>query len=114
MRTIPAVFLLAVLGCRHAPPPLEAERVLTGVTSAPYTGAVRIVMNGSPPGADYDEVAVVSARGTNGNATLAAVLGALQAEAARLGCDAVIQVRYEPGGQVSSATGVAVRTRPAR
>ncbi|TMB35166.1 MAG: hypothetical protein E6J58_17095 [Deltaproteobacteria bacterium] len=92
---------------------MDAERVLTGVPSAPYTGAVRIVMNGSPPGADYDEVAVVSARGTNGNATLAAVLGALQAEAPRLGCDAVIQVCYEPGGQVSSATGVAVRTRPA-
>src|SRR5207253_2117490 len=68
-RTIPSVFLLAMLCCRYAPPPVEAERVLTGVTSAPYTGAVRIVMNGSPPGADYDEVAVVSARGTNGNAT---------------------------------------------
>jgi hypothetical protein len=110
MKATAALFLLAAVGCRHAPP-VEAEHVLTGVASAPWDGPVRIVMNGSSSVADYDEVAVISARGTNGNATLPAVLGALQAEAARLGCDAVIQVRYEPGAQVSSATGIAVRTR---
>lgn len=113
MKATAALFLLAAVGCIHAPP-VESEHVLTGVASAPWEGPVRIVMSGSSSVADYDEVAVVSALGRSGSATLPAVLGALQAEAARLGCDAVIQVRYEPGAQVSSATGVAVRTRPAR
>jgi hypothetical protein len=41
-------------------------------------------------------------------ASLAAVLGALQDEAARLGCNAVIRVRYDRGAESATATGVAV------
>ena len=39
---------------------------------------------------------------------LPAVIGALQDEARRLGCNAVIRVRYDRGAQSASATGVAV------
>ena len=68
-------------------------------------------MDGSPMPANYEEVAVVSATGANGNATLGVVLAALQKEAASLGCDAVLRVRYDQGQRMASATGVAVRMK---
>jgi hypothetical protein len=68
-------------------------------------------MDGTAASSDYEEVAVVSASGEHGSAMLGAVLQAPQREAASLGCDSVIHVRYERGMYIASATGVAVRTR---
>jgi len=56
-------------------------------------------------------VAIVTAMGTHYYAELPTVISALQSEAASLGCNAVIRVRYDRGAQSASATGVAVRTR---
>jgi len=111
MKKLAAILMAAVaLGC---PPPqtLRAEHVLTGVAGPPQSGAVRIVMEGGALGASYEEVAIVSATGWSSDATLPAVLGALQGEAAGIGCDAVIHVRFEQGSQMAAATGVAVRTK---
>ena len=111
MKKSAAVLMAAVaLGCPH-PQTLRAEHVLTGVAGPPRSGVVRIAMEGALLDASYEEVAVVSATGSGSDATLAAVLGALQGEAAGLGCDAVIHVRFEQGAQLAAATGVAVRTK---
>ncbi len=104
------LFALAA-ACVTTPPPVRTEHVLTGAAYPAQDRPVRIVMEGSPVPASYEEVAVVSARGVNGNATLGAVLAALQKEAASLGCDAVLRVRYDQGQQMASATGVAVRMK---
>ena len=109
MKNGAAVLWVALsLGCVHET--LRAEHVLTGVPHPPQSGVVRIVMEGAVLDAAYEEVAVVSATGKSNDATLPAVLGALQGEAARLGCNAVIHVRFEQGAQSANATGVAVRT----
>ena len=68
---------------------LNAEHVLTGTPGPPFAGEVKIVMEGSPISAPYQEVAIVSATGQGAHALLPAILGALQSEAARLGCNAV-------------------------
>ena len=112
MKTTLGLLLLSIaLGCADFPPPARSDHVLTGEAFPPYPGTVRIVMDGAFMEDDFEEVAVVSANGKNGDATLQAVLGALQTEAASLGCDAVIHVRYEQGAQLASATGVAVRMK---
>jgi hypothetical protein len=105
------VMAAVALGCALPPREVRTDHVLTGPAYPPRDGPVRIVMEGSPAGTDYEEVAVVSATGAAANATLGAVLGALQKEAASLGCDAVIRVRYDRGQQMASATGVAVRMK---
>lgn len=94
-----------VAGCAT----IRAEHVLTGSPAAPYGGTVKLVMEGSPFDQDFDEVAIVSATGSGLDSSLSPVLTALQAEAARLGCDAVIRVRYDRGAQSATATGVGVR-----
>jgi hypothetical protein len=106
MRRLVLLFLvLGVAGCVT----LRSEHALTGTPRDPYTGAVSIVMEGAlVPGA-YEEIAIVSATGGGGDASLPAVLGALQGEAAGLGCDAVIHVRYDRGVNSATATGVGVR-----
>jgi hypothetical protein len=110
MKTRIAVLVVALsLGCVQQT--LRAEYVLTGVAGPPQSGVVRIVMEGALMDASYEEVAVVSATGQGHDATLPAVLGALQGEAAQLGCNAVIHVRFEQGAQMAAATGVAVRTK---
>jgi len=48
------------------------------------------------------------ASGSAENATLPAVVGALQREAAVMGCNGVIRVRYDRGTHMATATGVAV------
>jgi uncharacterized protein YbjQ (UPF0145 family) len=72
---------------------------------------VKVVMDGGPLGTDYDELAIVSASGSNSAATLPAVLGALQEEARKVGGNAVIRVRYDRGANTATATGVAVWMR---
>ena len=109
MRT--ALALAAALflsGCAS----LRAEHVLTGQPLAPSGGAVRVVMEGAPSPGPFTEIAVVTATGTLGYASLPSVLEALKSEAARLGGDAVIRVRYDRGTSGATATGVAVRLRP--
>jgi hypothetical protein len=78
---------------------------------APYAGPVKLVMDGSPAPTGYEEVAIVSATGAGPASSLPEVLGALQREAASLGCDAVIRVRFDRGSESATATGVAVRLR---
>jgi hypothetical protein len=109
MKCAGAFLLAALLGC--ATTTVRTDHVLTGAAHHPYEGDVRIVMDEAPANGSYEEVAVVSASGDHGSATLGAVLQALQREAASLGCDSVIHVRYEQGMYIASATGVAVRTK---
>lgn len=100
------VFLAALAAACATP--VRSEHVLTGAVRPAWSGDVKVVMDGAPlPGA-YDEVAIVNATGTVRDATLPAVIGALQDEARRLGCNAVIRVRYDRGAESASATGVAV------
>ena len=88
---------------------VNAEHVLTGTPGPPFAGDVKIVIEGSPVSAPYQEVAIVTATGQGAQALLPAILGALQSEAARLGCNAVIRVRYDRGQVSATATGVGVR-----
>jgi hypothetical protein len=92
-------------------PTLRSEHVLTGLARAAFTGEVRIVMEGAPLPGDVEEVAIVTATGSGADASLPAVLGALQQEAAALGCNAVVRVRYDRGAGGATATGVAARLR---
>ena len=88
---------------------LQSEHVLTGVPrGGPWSGEVKVLMEGAPVPAKYEEVAIVNATGGAAQATLPAVIGALQDEARKLGCNAVIRVRYDRGEHNASATGVAV------
>ena len=74
---------------------LRSEHALTGTPRAAYPGTVSIVMEGSPVPGDYEEIAIVTATGSGLDASLPTILSALQREAASLGCNAVIRVRYE-------------------
>lgn len=91
---------------------LKAEHVLTGTPLAPVGGEVRIVMEGAPSPGPFKEIAIVTATGTLAQAGLPAVLEALKSEAAKLGADAVVRVRYDRGASGATATGVAVRLQP--
>jgi hypothetical protein len=110
-RTAAALFLTAGLTACIVPRSLQAEHVLTGQPGAVYVGTVAIYMEGQPPPAALDEVGIVSATGMKDKATLQDVLGALQAEAANVGANAVVRVRYDRGASQATATGVAVRVR---
>ena len=101
------LLLLAALAATCATP-LRSEHVLTGTARPAWSGEVKVLMEGAPVPSAYDEVAIVNATGTADQATLPAVIGALQDEARKLGCNAVIRVRYDRGEQSASATGVAV------
>jgi hypothetical protein len=110
-RVAAAIFLAGALPACVFPQGLRSEHFLTGAAAAPRQGPVAIYMEGQPPPTSFEEVAVVSATGTGSHATLREVLGALQAEAASLGADAVMRVRYDRGSTEATATGVAVRVR---
>jgi hypothetical protein len=95
---------IALAGCST----LRAEHVITGVPGAPVGGEVQIVMEGAPIPGQFTEIAIVTATGTLVRASLPAVLEALTAEAAALGANAVVRVRYDRGASGATATGVAV------
>src|SRR5512138_476344 len=99
--------LLLLPGCAT----LRAEHALTGQPFVPTGGEVRVVMEGAPSPGPFSEIAIVTATGTLGYASLPSVLEALKSETARLGGDAVIRVRYDRGTSGATATGVAVRLR---
>jgi hypothetical protein len=105
MRLLFAI-VLAVAGLSCSP--LNSEYVLTGAERPPYTGAVRVVLEGAPFEGAVTEVAIVTATGGGANAKLPAVIGQLQTQAAQLGCNAVIRVHFDQGTNNASATGVAV------
>jgi hypothetical protein len=90
---------------------VRSEHVVTGTPGPAHAGDVKISMDGTAVSGVYDEVAIVSAVGTRDAAALPTVLSALQGEAASLGCNAVIHVRYDRGVQSATATGVAVRLK---
>jgi hypothetical protein len=104
------LLLLAVAAAAACAAPPLREHVLTGTARpAAWPGEVKILMEGAPVEGKYEEVAIVSATGGGTNASLPAVIGALQDEARELGCNGVIRVRYDRGSlSNASATGVAV------
>jgi ABC-type sulfate transport system permease subunit len=107
-RAVTAVLAAAALsGCVT----LKAEHALTGPPRTAWSGPVRIVMEGAPAPGEYDEIAIVTATGAGADATLPTVLDALQREAATLGANAVVRVRYDRGSAAATATGVAVVLR---
>ena len=108
MRRI-ALALATLLGtsCAYVVNP-STEHVVTDVLRPPFSGDVRVSMEGAPLTSDYDEVAIVTATGWNTGATLEAVIAALQDETRKVGGNAVIRVRYDRGAYNATATGVAV------
>jgi hypothetical protein len=106
-RILAVATLVAAIGCA----PLESEHVLTGARQAAFAGDVKVVMEGVRFERAYDEIGIVTATGGGAAAELPRVLDALKREAASLGADAVIGVRYDRGSSGATATGVAVRTR---
>jgi hypothetical protein len=105
--------LLAVAACAALAGciTLQTEHVLTGRARTPWSGEVKVSMEGAQVAGEYEEVAIVTATGRAMDATLPAVVGALQQQAAALGCNAIIRVRYDRGAQAATATGVAVWMR---
>ncbi len=110
-RTAVSITAAAVLFACIPGPTVRSEHVVTGTPRAPHGGLVRVVMEGSPVEGEVEEVAIVTASGAGVDASLPSVLGALQHEAAALGCNAVVRVRYDRGASEATATGVAVRLR---
>jgi hypothetical protein len=103
--------LLLVLACAglSACATVRSEHVLTGAPGPAYGGPVAISMEGAALPGRFEEVAIVTAMGTHHLAELPSVMAALQGEAALLGCNAVVRVRYDRGAASASATGVAGR-----
>jgi hypothetical protein len=101
------VALAAALALAACVPALRAEHALVGPPRPPSTATVRVVMDGAPVPAGAQEIAIVSATGSPAGG-LPAIMGALQAEAASVGANAVVRVRYDVGATSATATGVAV------
>jgi hypothetical protein len=97
---------LLVIGCGE----IRAERIVTGKPSAPYSGPVAIYMEGQPAPQPYEEVAIVQAYGSGPYANLADVTEGLKNQAQSVGATAVINVRFDRGANIATATGVAVRS----
>jgi hypothetical protein len=105
MRTAIIILAAAAAACVT----MRTEHVLTGAARPDaWSGEVKVLMEGAPVPVKYEEIAIVNATGVAREATLPAVIGALQDEARKLGCNAVIRVRYDRGAHNASATGVAV------
>ncbi len=104
-----AAALLGVSGCLL--PPIRGEHVATAPARPPYGGEVRVLMEGAPVPPDAEELGIVTASGPLRDAMLPATIQVLQSEAAALGANAVIRVRYDVGSSTATATGVAVWLR---
>jgi hypothetical protein len=104
------IWLLALVAAGCVPTPqLRSEHAFTNtIRRAPWSGDVKVLLDGQPLAGEYEEVAIVNATGSSSDANLPAIIGALQDEARDLGCNAVIRVRYDRGVNNASATGVAV------
>ena len=98
---------LLALGCHRIY--LESSHVLTGPPQQPNAPSqVTIYMEGQLPPPGYREIAIVEGRG-NHRAGMPGVLERLKEDGARLGANALINVRIDQGGTIISVTGVAVR-----
>lgn len=102
-RTLALLAALALAGCVS----LRAEHALIGAPRAPWGQDVKVLMEGAPAPAGAHEIAIVSATGSP-DVGLEAIVRALQAEAAAVGANAVVRVRYDVGASTATATGVAV------
>ena len=83
--------------------PSVRSRIVTGPVAAPHTGEVRVLMTKDPVPPEYTEVALIEVLDDIGQQHLIEVL---KAEAARLGCDTLVNV----SAKNPMAVGVAVRT----
>ena len=88
----------------------RTSRVVTGKSSSPYSGDVKVLMDGAAVPAGLEEVGLVQAIGHGLHANLEHVIEGLRAEAAALGCDTVAQVKVDQGASQASANGVCLRT----
>jgi hypothetical protein len=86
---------------------LNLDHVVTGMPVAPHAGPVRVMMEAEPVPPDFQEIAIVRARGVGNQANLQAVVGGLQREASSLGGNAVVRVRIDQGAGSISAIGTA-------
>lgn len=99
------VAALALAGCGIT---LRGEHVVTGTARSPFAGDVKVVMEGAPLPEQAQEIAIVTASGSGLDAKLPAVIAKLRTEAASVGANAVVRVRYDVGASQATATGVAV------
>lgn len=107
MRSAGVVFALALVasGCGST----STYHFVTGVVGRPTRNDPRVFLAGATLPSNYAEVAIVQAIGRGNHADLGHVVEGLRAEAATLGCDAVIATRSDRGETQMSGTGVAVR-----
>ncbi len=104
-RALVALALVACAACGST----STYHVLTGAPGRPTRVDPRVYLEGASLPSDYAEVAIVQAVGRGTHADLEHVVEGVRAEAAALGCDAVIATHAGSGQTQSSATGVAVR-----
>lgn len=95
----------AALGCGTT----STHRVVIGPVAPAQRGGVLVLSEGAALPDTYAEVAIVQAIGRGTHADAEHVLEGLRAEAATLGCDAVVRVHIDQGTNQTSATGVAIR-----
>lgn len=86
--------------------------VLIGARSPAHQRDVPLLLEGTAPSSNYVEVAVLQAIGRGTHADNEHVVDALRAEAASLGCDAVLSVHVDQGSSAASGVGVGVRWAP--
>lgn len=110
MRLLASV-LFATAAAHGACASLTAEHAVTGTPRSPFSGDVKVVMEGAPLPEAVDEIAIVTASGAGPDAKLPVIVNKLRAEAASVGANAVIRVRYDIGASRATATGVAVWIR---
>lgn len=103
--------LPAAAAAAPRPRAVSGEHALLRPPGGTGASAVRLSMDGEPPPATYDEVALVTATTAASGESLLLLLARLQLEAAALGCDAVLRVRHDAGTDHATASGVAVRIR---
>ncbi len=105
-RLAASVALASIAACGHT----NTHRVVTGQTGAPHRGDVALYMAGTsaPP---FDEVAIVQAVGNGAHADLEHVVAGLKEEAARLGCNALANVKIDQGTNAASGTAICARLR---
>lgn len=100
-----ALALGALAGCGTT----MTAHAITGEAAPAHARPVAVFLVGQAPPSNYAEVAVVQAVGRGDHADASHALDGLRAEAAALGCDAVLAARVDSGATAVSATGVAVR-----
>ena len=103
--SLPLLMLVALSpGCGST----YVQRFVLGAPGAPHARPVRTILAGDPVPPSRP-VALVQATGRGLNADLPHIIAGLRAEAQRLGCDAVVQVRIARAHSTATATGFAVR-----